>query len=71
MANLSMPAGFHAIRRDRLPLETVMDSYKARGKLSEPTVCPECGAVFRSGRWRPILEANARKGLYRPQRLAR
>lgn len=28
-----------------------MDSYKAKGKLSEPTVCPDCGAVFRSGRW--------------------
>lgn len=51
MTNRSHPAGFHPIRRDRLPLETVMDSYKARGKLSEPTVCPDCGAVFQAGRW--------------------
>lgn len=51
MTNQSHPAGFHPIRRDRLPLETVMDSYKARGKLSEPTVCPDCGAVFKAGRW--------------------
>ena len=51
MTNQSHPAGFHPIRRDRLPLETVMDSYKARGKLSEPTVCPDCGAVFQAGRW--------------------
>jgi NMD protein affecting ribosome stability and mRNA decay len=28
-----------------------MDSYKAKGKLSEPTVCPDCGAVFHAGRW--------------------
>ena len=47
----TMSAGFHSVRRDRLPLETVMDSYKARGKLAEPTVCPDCGAVFRAGRW--------------------
>ena len=51
MTNRSHPAGFHPIRRDRLPLETVMDSYKARGKLSEPAVCPDCGAVFQAGRW--------------------
>jgi len=51
MNNQSSSAGFHPIRRDRLPLETVMDSYKARGKLTEPTVCPDCGAVFRAGRW--------------------
>lgn len=51
MTNQSHPAGFHPIRRDRLPLETVMDSYKSKGKLSEPTVCPDCGAVFHSGRW--------------------
>ena len=28
-----------------------MDSYKAKGKLSEPTVCPDCGAVYQAGRW--------------------
>jgi NMD protein affecting ribosome stability and mRNA decay len=51
MTNQSFSAGFHPIRRDRLPMETVMDSYKAKGKLSEPTVCPDCGAVFQAGRW--------------------
>ena len=51
MPNQSLPAGFHPIRRDRLPMETVMDSYKAKGKLSEPTVCPDCGAVYQAGRW--------------------
>ncbi|MEO8332582.1 MAG: BCAM0308 family protein [Gallionella sp.] len=51
MSTQSHPAGFHPIRRDRLPLETVMDSYKSKGKLSEPTFCPDCGAVFHKGRW--------------------
>jgi NMD protein affecting ribosome stability and mRNA decay len=51
MTNQSHPAGFHHIRRDRLPLETVMDSYKTKGKLPEPTVCPDCGAVFHAGHW--------------------
>lgn len=27
------------------------DPYKSRGKLSEPTVCPKCSAVFQGGRW--------------------
>ena len=27
------------------------DPYKARGKLTEPTVCPTCTAVFEGGRW--------------------
>lgn len=51
MTNQSHPAGFHPIRRDRLPLESVMDSYKTKGKLPEPTVCPDCGAVFHAGHW--------------------
>jgi NMD protein affecting ribosome stability and mRNA decay len=51
MDHQSHPAGFRPIRLDRLPLETVTDSYKAKGKLSEPTVCPDCGAVFQAGRW--------------------
>ncbi len=27
------------------------DPYRSRQKLPEPTVCPECGAAFESGRW--------------------
>ncbi len=27
------------------------DPYKARQKLHEPTVCPQCAAVFHEGRW--------------------
>jgi NMD protein affecting ribosome stability and mRNA decay len=38
-------------RRDRLIREPEHDPYKSRRKLPEPTACPECGAVFREGRW--------------------
>ena len=38
-------------RRDRLIREHVHDPYKTRLKLPEPTVCPQCGAVFHEGRW--------------------
>jgi NMD protein affecting ribosome stability and mRNA decay len=51
MTKQLQPAGFHPIRRDQRLLETVMDSYKTKGKLHEPTVCPDCGAVFHAGRW--------------------
>ncbi len=51
MSKQSQPAGFQPIRRDQRLLETVMDSYKTKGKLPEPTVCPDCGAVFHAGRW--------------------
>jgi len=44
-------AGFHPVRRNRLPLETLMDSYQTRKKLSGPAVCSDCGAVFHGGRW--------------------
>lgn len=42
---------FHPVRRDRLVQETRHDTYKATHKLPEPTVCPQCGAVFHDGRW--------------------
>ena len=38
-------------RRDRLIREEVHETYKLRGKLHEPTLCPQCGAVYRNGRW--------------------
>jgi hypothetical protein len=39
-------------RRDRLIRERVHDPYKTRLKLPDPTVCPQCGAVYHDGRWR-------------------
>jgi len=31
--------------------ERTHDTYKLPGKLPEPTVCPQCGASYRKGRW--------------------
>lgn len=49
----SMPsfAGFHPVRSDQVFKERVHDAYKAKGKLHEPSVCDQCGAVFQAGRW--------------------
>jgi NMD protein affecting ribosome stability and mRNA decay len=44
-------AGFEPVRRDRLVQEARHDAYQAKHKLHEPTVCPNCGAVFHEGRW--------------------
>lgn len=38
-------------RRDRLVKEKFHDTYKEGKKRSEPSVCPDCGAVFAGGRW--------------------
>ena len=38
-------------RRDRLMHEHIHDPYKTPHKLPEPTICPDCGAVFHEGRW--------------------
>jgi len=39
------------VRGDRLLRERVHDPYKTRLKLPDPTVCPQCGAVYSKGRW--------------------
>ena len=50
----SLPPGFKRIRRDRQIHELVHDSYKSRAKPAEPTVCPDCGALFHQGRWQRL-----------------
>lgn len=53
MARASGPRGSQSTpqRRDKLIQEHEHDTYKIRGKLPDPTACPECGAIFRNGRW--------------------
>lgn len=52
MSHAAMPDGFRQIQRhDGIFQEHVHDAYKAKGKLHEPTVCIQCGAVFHDGRW--------------------
>jgi NMD protein affecting ribosome stability and mRNA decay len=31
--------------------ELVHDTYRSKGKLAEPTRCPDCGVVYSGGRW--------------------
>jgi NMD protein affecting ribosome stability and mRNA decay len=38
-------------QRHRTIQECEHDTYKLKGKLKEPAVCPQCGAVFHKGRW--------------------
>lgn len=46
------PSSVHTVSHDRPLFEQDIDAYKAKGKLTEPTVCSECNAVFHEGRWR-------------------
>jgi len=41
----------HQDRQDRLLRELEHDPYHSKLKLKEPTLCPECGAVYHKGRW--------------------
>lgn len=43
--------GFRSIRHDQLREEREHDSYKQLAKPPEPTVCPDCHALFHAGRW--------------------
>lgn len=38
-------------RRDRLVKDQYHDTYREGKKRTEPSVCPQCGAVFSGGRW--------------------
>lgn len=38
-------------RGDRLIREMDHDPYHSKLKLKEPTVCPQCNAVYQKGRW--------------------
>jgi NMD protein affecting ribosome stability and mRNA decay len=57
MKRKSKGTAYREPRRDQalhwlgLLKEYVHDTYKSRGKLPEPTLCPQCGAVFRKGKW--------------------
>ncbi|EXI71349.1 MAG TPA: BCAM0308 family protein [Candidatus Accumulibacter phosphatis] len=59
MSSKSIPAGFQQVRRDRLLQEEAHDSYRSKGKLAEPTVCPKCHAVYSRGRWQWGIAAPA------------
>ena len=43
--------GYPPVYRTKPLLAHLDDSYKSRGKLPDPTLCPECGAVFHKGKW--------------------
>ena len=49
-------SGFTPVRHDRLIEEARIDPYRAIRKPPEPTVCPQCGAVFHEGRWQWIAK---------------
>ncbi len=38
-------------RKARLLRELTHDPYKSKRKLREPVACPDCGAIYRAGRW--------------------
>lgn len=38
-------------RTDRRIQEHETDTYGSKGKLPDPTACPECRALYRDGRW--------------------
>jgi len=54
----------HGGWREEYRQEYVHDAYKQQKKLPEPTRCPDCGAVFREGRWQwEVAPADANEAL--------
>ena len=51
MPRKKTPAGVSPVYRTKPLRPHRDDSYKARTKYPEPTVCPECHAVFHAGHW--------------------
>lgn len=47
------------VYRNKPLVERIHDSYMSRGKPHEPALCPQCGAVFHSGRWQWLPEPEA------------
>lgn len=51
MKSQAFAPGFQPVRRDQLRQEREHDTYKRQHKPPEPSVCPDCSAVFHAGRW--------------------
>jgi NMD protein affecting ribosome stability and mRNA decay len=66
MTHQSHPPGFHLVRRDQLLQDTEHDSYKTKGKLPEPTLCPDCGAVYHAGHWQWLTKPKDAHQTYCP-----
>ncbi|HTT14058.1 MAG TPA: BCAM0308 family protein [Burkholderiaceae bacterium] len=43
--------GWRPLQRLELRDELVHDTYKSKKRLTDPTRCPRCSAVYRDGRW--------------------
>lgn len=62
MSRHSKATAFHPVRHDRLLEERDYDPYRSGQKYSEPTLCPQCSAVYQAGRWQwmappPVAQA--------------
>lgn len=51
MTITKISSGFHPVTHERPLIEQDIDAYRMKGKLPEPTVCPQCNAIFHKGRW--------------------
>jgi NMD protein affecting ribosome stability and mRNA decay len=47
----TLHGAWQSVRHDELRDELIHDPYQSARKFAEPTRCPECGLVYREGRW--------------------